>query len=101
LPGPWLLIGAFGGGSKYPWRVYWFCMAQVKLELEGMSCASCASAIERALNGLEGVEATVNLATERASVQCPPDVTVGELILQSSRSGRPCTRRGTFTRTSP
>jgi P-type Cu+ transporter len=55
-------------------------MVDVNLELDGMSCASCASAVERALNGLEGVDATVNLATERASVHCPPDVTVGELI---------------------
>ena len=38
------------------------------LVLEGMTCASCASRIERALNKVEGVEATVNFATETASV---------------------------------
>ena len=42
--------------------------ARVDLILEGMSCAACAARIERGLNGLEGVEAAVNLATERASV---------------------------------
>ena len=40
----------------------------VRLELEGMTCAACASRIERKLNKLEGVEATVNYATEQAAV---------------------------------
>jgi len=39
------------------------------LALEGMTCASCAARIERTLNKLEGVEATVNFATETASVE--------------------------------
>ena len=52
----------------------------VRLELEGMSCASCAAAIERRLNELDGVEATVNLATNRATVSCTPAVEVGELV---------------------
>jgi len=42
--------------------------AKVRLSLEGMTCASCASRIERTLNELEGVEATVNYATEEATV---------------------------------
>ena len=41
---------------------------RVRLSLEGMSCASCAMRIERTLNELEGVEATVNYATEQATV---------------------------------
>ena len=45
----------------------------MELELRGMSCASCAARIERALNDLDGVDATVNFATERASVDCDPD----------------------------
>ncbi|HEX5470043.1 MAG TPA: heavy metal translocating P-type ATPase [Gaiellaceae bacterium] len=44
-------------------------MSQITLELEGMTCAGCAGAIERRLNGLPGVEASVNLATERAAVR--------------------------------
>ena len=42
--------------------------AAVQLELEGMTCAACAARIERSLNKLEGVEATVNYATEKAAV---------------------------------
>ena len=42
--------------------------ASVRLELEGMTCAACAARIERSLNGLEGVEASVNFATEQAAV---------------------------------
>jgi P-type Cu+ transporter len=41
----------------------------VDLELEGMSCAACAARIERSLNELEGVDATVNFATEKAAVR--------------------------------
>jgi Cu+-exporting ATPase len=40
----------------------------IRLELEGMTCAACASRIERKLNKLDGVEATVNYATEQAAV---------------------------------
>jgi Cu+-exporting ATPase len=40
----------------------------LELPIEGMTCASCASRIERRLNKLDGVTATVNYATERASV---------------------------------
>jgi P-type Cu+ transporter len=42
--------------------------SRVRLALEGMSCAACAARIERTLNAIDGVEASVNLATERASV---------------------------------
>ena len=44
-------------------------MTEITLELEGMTCASCAGRIERGLNDLEGVQASVNLATERAAVR--------------------------------
>ena len=42
------------------------------LALEGMTCASCAARIERALNRLDGVDATVNYATETAAVSYDP-----------------------------
>ena len=45
---------------------------RVQLALEGMTCASCATRIERKLNKLEGVEASVNLATEQATVSYDP-----------------------------
>ena len=50
------------------------------LDLEGMTCASCAARIERTLNALDGVEATVNFATEQATVHCDPAVTVDDLV---------------------
>jgi len=41
---------------------------QLELDVKGMTCASCANRVEKKLNELEGVEATVNFATERAAV---------------------------------
>ena len=52
----------------------------VDLDLTGMTCASCANRIERKLNKLDGVTATVNYATERARVQHPAEVDVVTLI---------------------
>jgi Cu+-exporting ATPase len=46
--------------------------ARLELPVEGMTCASCASRIERKLNKLDGVEATVNFATETAAVTYDP-----------------------------
>jgi Cu+-exporting ATPase len=56
--------------------------AVVDLPITGMTCASCANRIERKLNELDGVEATVNYATEKASVKydaalVEPDQLVG------------------------
>ena len=53
---------------------------ELRLDLEGMTCASCVARIERKLNKLDGVEATVNFATEQATVRCDPAVTVDDLV---------------------
>jgi len=54
---------------------------RLRLDLEGMTCASCAARIERKLNKLDGVEATVNYATEEAAVSFDPAaVSVDDLI---------------------
>ena len=53
---------------------------ELRLDLEGMTCASCASRIERSLNKLDGVDATVNFATEQATVHCDRAVADGTLI---------------------
>jgi P-type Cu+ transporter len=45
---------------------------RTRLPIEGMTCASCAARIERKLNKLEGVEASVNYATEEATVSYDP-----------------------------
>ena len=55
--------------------------ARVDLALEGMTCAACATRIERKLVKLEGVEASVNYATEQAAVRYDPAaVTLDDLI---------------------
>jgi Cu+-exporting ATPase len=55
--------------------------ARVELALEGMTCAACANRIERKLNKLNGVEASVNYATEQASVRFDPgSVRVTDLV---------------------
>jgi P-type Cu+ transporter len=59
----------------------------LELRIIGMTCAACASRIERALNRLPGVSATVNLATERARVQVPPGATTQRLIEAVERAG--------------
>jgi len=45
---------------------------EIELDVTGMTCAACASRIERSLNKLDGVTAAVNYATERASVAIAP-----------------------------
>ena len=46
---------------------------RVDLPIEGMTCASCATRVEQKLNRIDGVDATVNYATERATVLFDPD----------------------------
>jgi Cu+-exporting ATPase len=53
---------------------------ELRLDLEGMTCASCAARIEKRLNKLEGVEATVNFATEQATVRCDPALSLDDLV---------------------
>ena len=52
----------------------------VELAITGMTCASCANRIERKLNKLEGVTATVNYSTEKAKVSFPEGVTPDALV---------------------
>ena len=51
-----------------------------ELTIDGMTCASCAARIEKKLNKVPGVTASVNYATERAKVLYPPAVNVADLI---------------------
>ncbi|HET6949755.1 MAG TPA: heavy metal translocating P-type ATPase [Acidimicrobiales bacterium] len=53
----------------------------VDLAIDGMTCASCAARIERTLNGIDGVEATVNYVTERASVDFDGDAVEAERLV--------------------
>ena len=53
----------------------------VRLSIEGMSCASCVGRVDKALNGLDGVEdASVNLASDSAEVTYSDKVSVNDLI---------------------
>jgi Cu+-exporting ATPase len=57
------------------------------LAIGGMTCASCAARVERRLNKLEGVTATVNYATEVARATAPAGVTVDDLIAEVEAAG--------------
>jgi Cu+-exporting ATPase len=60
---------------------------EVRLDLEGMTCASCVARIERKLNKLDGVDASVNFATEQATVQCDQSVSVDDLVSAVEAAG--------------
>ena len=57
------------------------------LDITGMTCASCANRIERKLNKLDGVTASVNYATEKASVQHRPGIAVEDLLRTVEQAG--------------
>ncbi|ALO08153.1 heavy metal translocating P-type ATPase [Streptomyces goshikiensis] len=61
--------------------------AQVELAIGGMTCASCAARIEKKLNRMDGVEATVNYATEKAKVSFADDISVQDLIATVEATG--------------
>ena len=62
-------------------------LEQTDLRLEGMSCSACVATIERSLNSIEGVSATVNFATETAHILAPTHVTEKELISTVKKAG--------------
>ncbi|KUN36725.1 carbonate dehydratase [Streptomyces longwoodensis] len=61
--------------------------AEVELLIGGMTCASCAARVEKKLNRMEGVTATVNYATEKARVSYPEGVEVADLIATVVKTG--------------
>ncbi|MFC8663658.1 heavy metal translocating P-type ATPase [Streptomyces sp. NPDC057199] len=60
---------------------------EVELAIGGMTCASCADRIEKKLNRMDGVEATVNYATEKAKVAFSGEVAVADLIQTVEKTG--------------
>ena len=63
-------------------------MSHVELPITGMTCASCANRIERRLNRLDGVSASVNYATERATVDFDPGaVAADDLVAAVAAEG--------------
>ncbi|MFE9435664.1 heavy metal translocating P-type ATPase [Streptomyces sp. NPDC006640] len=61
--------------------------SQVELSIGGMTCASCAARVEKKLNRMDGVTATVNYATEKARVTYPLGVQVADLIATVVKTG--------------
>jgi Cu+-exporting ATPase len=61
--------------------------ASVELAITGMTCASCANRIERKLNKLDGVSATVNYATEKAKVSYPASLPPDDLLRAVEQAG--------------
>jgi Cu+-exporting ATPase len=59
----------------------------VQLDVGGMTCASCAARIEKRLNRMDGVTASVNYATEKAKVALPPGLSVDDVIAQVEATG--------------
>ena len=62
-------------------------VTEVDLDIDGMTCASCAARVERKLNKLPGVVATVNYATERAHISLPSDVSIADAIATVEATG--------------
>ena len=62
-------------------------LAGVELQIGGMTCASCANRIEKKLNKLDGITASVNYATEKASVTAPAGYDPQLLIAEVEKTG--------------
>ncbi len=60
---------------------------RVELDIGGMTCASCAARIEKRLNRIDGVTATVNYATEHATVQIPEGTAPADVIAAVEAAG--------------
>ncbi|MFI9646049.1 heavy metal translocating P-type ATPase [Streptomyces sp. NPDC052040] len=61
--------------------------SEVELTIGGMTCASCAARVEKKLNRLDGVTATVNFATEKAKIVYAEGIAVGDLIATVEKTG--------------
>jgi P-type Cu+ transporter len=61
--------------------------SKIDLTIGGMTCASCANRVERKLNKLDGVVATVNYATEKAHVSFPEGLQLGALVAEVEAAG--------------
>ncbi|MET7618121.1 heavy metal translocating P-type ATPase [Streptomyces sp. NPDC005408] len=61
--------------------------SQVELTIGGMTCASCAARVEKKLNRMDGVSATVNYATEKAKISYPQGLEVTDLIATVVKTG--------------
>ncbi|WP_415852956.1 cation transporter, partial [Streptomyces albus] len=60
---------------------------EVELAIGGMTCASCAARVEKKLNRMDGVTASVNYATEKAKVSMDEGIEVADLIATVEATG--------------
>ncbi|MFI0145355.1 cation transporter [Streptomyces globisporus] len=61
--------------------------SEAELMIGGMTCASCAARVEKKLNRMEGVTATVNYATEKARVTFGEGLELGDLVATVEKTG--------------
>ena len=73
--------------------------ASIELKIGGMTCASCANRIERRLNKIDGVTASVNYATEKAAVAVPDGYDPTQLITAVEATGYTATLAGSTVET--
>jgi Cu+-exporting ATPase len=59
---------------------------QLELDISGMTCSSCAARVEHRLNGVAGARATVNFATEKASIDFDGDLTSPSELVAAVRA---------------
>ena len=76
-------------------------LQEVDLAITGMTCASCVARVEKRLGKLDGVTASVNLATERAHVTYPATMTPDELVQTVEASGYGASVLGAGSRLAP
>ncbi|WP_299527582.1 cation-translocating P-type ATPase [uncultured Streptomyces sp.] len=67
-------------------------LSEAELIIGGMTCASCAARVEKKLNRMDGVTATVNYATEKARVSYPPGTELADLVATVEKTGYTATR---------
>ena len=60
---------------------------EIQLHITGMTCASCAAHVEKALNQIDGIDASVNYATERATVSSLDELDESQLIQAVIQTG--------------
>src|SRR5258707_3913446 len=62
-------------------------LIEVELPVRGMTCAACAARVQKKLAAIDGVAASVNFATGKATITAPPSVSVARLLEAVEQAG--------------